>query len=250
MIIEQKENKEKTLGHIVSEDYRKSRILNRLGVDYSCGGSRTLGQVFIGQENELQEVLQEWESLGRQEPKKEMDFLGWDIAFLAKYIIQLHHRFVSSQTRFIAELAFKVADSNSTRNPEIKTVAELFADTGKKLEMKGLREENELFPYIIAMHDAMTNGTYLKAATFGPVSIQVTAIRAEGEQIVAGLRQIRRLTNNYIAPAYTTSTCPILYKLLAAYEEDALLHLHLENNILFPKAIHTENSLRLNHKIA
>ena len=250
MIIEQKENKEKTLGQIISEDYRKSRILNRLGVDYSCGGSRTLGQVFIDKADELQEVLQEWDWLDRQEPKKEMDFLGWDIAFLTKYIIQLHHRFVNNQTRFVTELAFKVADSNSTRNPEIKTIANLFADTGKKLEMKGQREENELFPYIIAMHEAMTNGTYLKAAAFGPVAVPVAAIRAEGEQIVAGLRQIRPLTDNYVAPAYTTSTCPILYKLLAAYEEDALLHLHLENNILFPRAIQTEDSLRSNHKIA
>jgi regulator of cell morphogenesis and NO signaling len=235
---------ETTLGFIVARDYRKSRVLTRFGVDFSCGGYRTLGEAFDGHTNELQGVLREWEKIDQEAPEKDMDFRGWDMAFLANYIIQLHHRFVGTQTRFVTELAFKVAHSNSSRHPDIKTIADIFADTGKKLEMKGQQEERELFPYLIALYKALTEGGILKAAPFGSVTGPITAIKSEGGQIVAALRQIRSLTNNYVPPAYTTSTCPILYKLLAEYEEDTLLHLHLENNILFPRAIQTENTLR------
>lgn len=250
MTIGQDETKERTLGHIISHDYRKSQVLARLGIDFSCDGNRTLSQVFIGKEHDLKNVLQEWEKIDQQAPKKEMDFLGWDMAFLTDYIVQLHHRFVSSQTTFMIELAHKVAESNYTRNPEITKIADLFEETGKRLEAKGRREEMELFPYIFAMNEAMTKGTPIKAASFGPVAGPIGAIRTEGEQIIADLRQIRRLTNNYIAPPYTTSTCPILFKMLADYEEDTLLHLHLENNILFPRAMQTEDCLRANRQIA
>lgn len=249
MIIEQEKNKEKTLGHIVSGDYRKSRALNKLGIDYSCGGNRTLGQVFMDKGHELDEVLQEWEQLGHETPQKGMDFLGWDIAFLTKYIIQLHHQFVYTQTRFVTELAFKVADSNEEHYPGIRAVASLFEVTGRKLEEKGLREEKVIFPYIIDLHEASVKGTRMRPAEFGRLGEPVAAIKTEGEQLVAALRQIRGMTNNYIAPAYSSSTCPILYKLLAGYEEDALLHLHLENNILFPRAVETENCLRATQQL-
>lgn len=246
MINEQENTRERTVGHIIARDYRKSRALISRGVDYSCGGNRTLNQVFSEDEKELAQVIREWETIDAQPPAKEMDFLGWDIAFLSNYIIQLHHHFVSSQTKFITELAYKVAESNHSRNPEIRAVAELFDSTGKRLERKGYQEEQELFPYLVRLQEAMAKGKPLKTAGFGPVSGPVYEIKTEGEQIVAALGQIRQLTNQYLAPAYTTSTCPILYKLLGEYEADTLLHLHLENNILFPRALQTEGCLRAN----
>ncbi len=249
MIIEKEKNKDQTLGSIVSGDYRKSLVLNKLGVDYSCGGNRTLGEVFLNKDNELERVLQEWQQLDQLLPQRDMDFPGWNIAFLAKYIIQLHHQFVYTQTRFVTQLAFKVADSNRDRHPGIRDVADLFEGTGIKLEEKGLREEKALFPYIINLHEASVTGTRLKQAKFGSLTVPLAAIKTEGGQVVAALQQIRNLTNNYAPPQYASSTCPILYKLLADYEQDALLHLHLENNILFPRAVETENRLQATQQL-
>ncbi|MES2265126.1 MAG: hemerythrin domain-containing protein [Bacteroidota bacterium] len=245
MIKGQDNTSEITVGHIIARDYRKSQALVFRGVDFSCGGNRTLDDVFNGKEEELHYVLQEWGKLDAHPPEKEVNFVGRDMAFLTDYIIKLHHHFVNSQTTFITELAYKVAESNHERNPEIKAIAELFESTGMRLEIKGRQEEKELFPYLLRMHEAMSKGIHIKAASFGPVG----AIKTEGEQIVAALGQMRQLTNNYTAPAYTTSTCPILYKLLAEYEADTLLHLHLENNILFPRALQTEDYLRANQQI-
>lgn len=239
-----------TLANIVSGDYRKSLALANLGIDFSCNGSTTLRQAFEGKDDTLNQVLKEWDAITPVVPEKNMDFLGWNIAFLTKYIMQMHHGFVRNQTRFVAELAYKVADSNRSRNPEIREVADVFNGTGKKLEDLALHEEKELFPYLISLSNAEAKEYTPKAGGTGPVAVPISFIQAESEQVSAGLRQIREITHNYTVPAYTSSTCPILYKLLAAYEEDALLHLHLENNILFPKAVKTERSLRSDYLIS
>ena len=233
-----------TLGNIISRDYRKSVVLRNLGIDFSCNGSTTLGQALKGKDDTLNQVLWEWDAIDRTMPEKDIDFLGWNMAFLTKYIMQLHHGFIQNQTRFVGELAYKVADSNRSTHPEIRAVADLFNRTGKKLEELALHEEKELFPYLISLSDAESKGHALKDGKLGHVAVPISFIQAESEQVAAGLRQIREMTHHYMAPAYTSSTCPILYKLLAAYEEDTLLHLHLENNILFPKAVKTEHSLR------
>lgn len=237
------EDRYQTLGQIVSRDYRKAKALVGYGVDFSCDGSRTLAEALQGRSEDLRDVLRQWETIERQPPPKEMDYLAWDMAFLTNYIIQFHHKYIHSQTRFVRDLAFKVADSNQVRNPEIKDVAELFDDTGKKLEENTRREEQELFPYIIGLHEASVRGTNLEVASFGEVKNPLAIIKKEGEGIVVALKQIRNLTNNYVAPSYTSSTCPILYKLLARYEEDAHIHFHLEHNILFPQALKTEHAL-------
>lgn len=238
-----------TIGQIISRDYRKSQALVNRGVDYSCGGHRTLAQVFRGKEDDLLQVLEEWTSLDQQPAKKGMDYPSWDLAFLTNYIIQLHHRFVSSQTRFITELAFKVADANFSRNPEIRQVAKLFNNAGHQLDHKGQTEEARLFPYIVSLQEAVIHGTRLKPEQMEPMAIPISTIRKTGEQIIADLAGIRSLTNQFRSPPYTTSTCPILYKLLAAYEADTLLHLHLEHNILFPRALRAEEALRQNQQI-
>jgi len=233
-----------TLCEIITRDYRKAAALTDVGIDFSCSGQLSLEQAFQGKEQKLPGVLQKWKRLDPPIPEKQTDFLGWNLSFLTKYIIKLHHGFVSTQTRFVSELAFKVADSNQIRNPEIRSVAEVFSGTGKAMERIAGKEENELFPYILALAEADAGNKPLKEEKFRHLALPVAFLQTESEKITTDLCHIRELTNNFTAPAYTSSTCPILYKLLAAYEEDALLHLHLENNILFPKAVQAEHRLR------
>jgi regulator of cell morphogenesis and NO signaling len=236
-------NEEDTIGNIIARDYRKSTALTNLGIDFSCDGNRTIEQAFAGKEHYLKGVLLEWKAIDQLSDRADLDLGGWDMASLTNYIIQLHHKFVSTQTAFITELAFKVAESNHSRNPEIKEIAYLFAETGSLLEQKSIKEEQELFPLITALSQVEKSENALKIADYGQIDATIALLQTGSLKIVEGMRQIRDLTRNYIAPAYTSSTCPILYKLLAAYEEDALLHLHLENNILFPKAVKTVNIL-------
>ena len=242
-------NDEEPIGKIVSRDYRKSNALYNHGIDFSCGGHQSLSQILEGNDQSMAEILKEWNRLDLDKKKNEMDFGEWDLAFLTKYIVQLHHNFVRSQTKFITEMAFKVADTNSSRNPEIKAAAYVFGKTGKLLEDTVVNEEQLLLPYIVKLAECSKTGGKVTAPPFGHISIPIASLHATAEAVVADLGQIKTITNYYSAPAYTSSTCTILYKLLADYEKDAHVHLHLKHNILFPRAIQTEHILRKNNQI-
>jgi regulator of cell morphogenesis and NO signaling len=233
-----------TIGMIVSGDYRKAQVLKSLDIDFSCSGNKTIEQACEEKGLSYEDVQLQLAEIDSVAPEKETNYLNWDIAFLTNYIIEFHHRFVNTQTRFITELAHKVAESDRVRHPEIKQVADLFANTGRTLELKGAKEETVLFPYITELNTAYKNGTKIKEAAFGYISELLYLMQTDCEKVAEDFRLIRQLTNGYVAPAYTSNTCAILYKLLAAYEEDMHLHLHLENNILFPKALEMEDLLR------
>ncbi|SDP97026.1 regulator of cell morphogenesis and NO signaling [Mucilaginibacter sp. OK268] len=235
---------QETIGSIVSLDYRKARVLKSLDIDFICNGNRTLQQACDEKKLPYIDVRQLLFKTDSVEPDKGTNYSNWDLAFLTKYIIEFHHRFVSMQTGFITSLAYKAAESDRVHHPEIKRVADLFAGTGRTLELKGIKEERTWFPYITALCAAYKNETTIREADFGPVSGFLHLTQAEGRKVLEDFRLIRQQTNDYTAPAYTSNACAILYKLLAAYEEDIYLHLHLENNILFPKAIEMEALMR------
>ncbi|WP_419701537.1 DUF542 domain-containing protein [Mucilaginibacter sp. NFX135] len=234
---------EETLGKIISEDYRKAHVLRSLNIDFSFAGYKTLRQACGENGLPYEKVFSQLAKINAIVPEKETNYISWDIAFLINYIIEFHHRFINTQTRFITELAHKVAESDRVRHPEIKQIADLFSSTGRLLELKSAHEQAMLFPYIIQLNTACKTEVKISAADFGPIASLLYPLQADSAKVAENLKQIRLLTNGYIAPAYTSSTCPILYKLLAEYEADAVLHFHLKNNILFPKAQEMEDLL-------
>ncbi|MGN8068859.1 DUF542 domain-containing protein [Mucilaginibacter sp. 22184] len=235
---------EKTLVRIISEDYRKAQVLRSLNIDFSFDGYKTLREACEEKGLSYEKVSRQLAEVSHITPEKGTNYAGWDIAFLINYIIQFHHQFINSQTRFITELAYKVADSERVRYPEIKQIADLFSSMGRLLELKGADEEAILFSYIIQLNVAYKTRVKIRAADFGSIANFLYPLGAENAKVAENFKQIRLLTNDYTAPAYTSSTCSILYKLLAEYEDDAILHFHLENNILFPKADEMEGLLR------
>ncbi|MFD2872932.1 DUF542 domain-containing protein [Mucilaginibacter ximonensis] len=233
------ESDTETIGAIVARDYRKSQALIEYDVDFSCGGNRTLSQALGGQEGAIKEILQQWKAVDQLPAEGRLNYQGWNLTLLSKYISQIHHNFVITQTAFITDMAFKVAASNSSRHPEIKNVAEIFSSVGKLFEHHVETQEKAYFPAIQTLAGAKLVG---EEKDLNEEARRLNdAILTEGKDIVNKLRQIRLLTNHYTAPVYTSSACKILYKLLADYEKDALLHFHLENNILFPKVLLSGN---------
>lgn len=235
----QSENATDTIGAIVGRDYRKSQALIKRDIDFSFGGNRTLSQALNNQEGAIAGILQEWEAIDKQSIEKLVNYEDWNLALLTNYISKIHHKLVINQTAFITDMAFKVAASNSGRHPEIKKIAEIFASTGKLFERQVDVEEKTIFPTIMALAQAEKN---LKAGN-RLLTNSIFCLKADNKEVIDNLRQVRLLTDNYSAPVYTSSACKILYKLLANYESDALLHFHLENNILFPKALRLEKEV-------
>ncbi|TWJ01655.1 regulator of cell morphogenesis and NO signaling [Mucilaginibacter frigoritolerans] len=232
---------EETIGEIVARDYSKATVFKTLGIDFSCGGKLTIADACKQHGLVEEEVLQQLNNVIALSGMPDMDFQSWDIGFMCKYMIQLHHLYLKNNTPFIQELSHKICKTYAEKHREIIRITEVFEYTSNLLMQNMVKEEQSVFPYIIALNNAYKNGSIIKEAS--PVSILIYLMEAEHEKVAENFRELRSLTNNYQLPQYVPHSYGILYKMLQEYEDDVYLHLHLENNILYPKVIQMENEM-------
>lgn len=232
-----------TIGEIVAKDFRKAQVFKNFGIDFCCGGKKTVAEVCEKKGINVDEVEQQLAITREDQPDSEHDFQKWDLGFLADYIINTHHQYVKDNTVFITEIAQKVARVHGGRHPELLKVAELFTGIGHDLSLHLVKEEKILFPFIKALADAKKSGGPLPEIPFGSISNPIRMMEAEHEQAGGDFEEIRGLTSNYQLPADACTSYTILFKKLEEYENDLHRHVHLENNILFPKAIQLEAAL-------
>jgi regulator of cell morphogenesis and NO signaling len=241
--------KEETIGDIVARDYGNALIFKQFGIDFTCGGKRTVNEACEQKGIQAEQVNKLLASAIQSARHPEMDYQNWEIGLLCKYVINLHHQYIKTNGPFMLELAQKLIKTYGEKHPEIIAVAGIFEKAGKLLTLNIAKEEEELFPYITLLNTAHKNGTIIKAAAFGPVSSAVYLVEADHQKVAIYFEQLRALTHNYQVPPYVLHGFEILYKMLQDYEADLHLHLHLENNILFPKAIQMENEMRIKKQI-
>lgn len=235
---------EETIGELVTKDYRTAQIFKSFGIDFCCGGKKTIAEVCSKKgidENLVKNALQQVSEAAKDH---ENDYQKWDIAFLADYIINTHHQYVKENTSFIMELANKVARVHGEAHPETVRVAELFSIVGQELLQHLNKEEIILFPFIKALSAAQRDGGALPESAFGSASAPIQMMEAEHEQAGELMHQIREVTNNFSLPPHACNSYTILYKKLDEFENDLHKHVHLENNILFPKSLLAEKELR------
>lgn len=234
---------QETIGDIVTKDFRKAQVFKRLGIDFCCGGKKSLEQVCEKKGLNAEEVRKELDSVNNEAPANGNDYLKWNIGFLSDYIINTHHQYVKDNAPFILELANKVARVHGANHPEMIKVAEIFAGVATELTLHLMKEETILFPFIKELAIAQTEGGKLPASAFGKVSNPIQMMEMEHEEAGDALKIIRELTNNFSLPPDACNSYTILYKKLDEFENDLHVHVHLENNILFPKSIQLEKQL-------
>jgi len=232
-----------TIGEIVAKDYRKAQVFKNMGIDFCCGGKKTIAEVCEKKGIDPEEVERQLAAVKGDVANSETDFLKWDIGFLSDYIVNTHHQYVKDNTTFILELAQKVARVHGDRHPELIRVAELFSGVGKDLTLHMVKEEKILFPFIKELAHRHKVGGKVPAADFGKVSVPIQVMDSEHEQVGGDFETIRGLTSDYQLPADACTSYTILFKKLEEYENDLHRHVHLESNILFPKAIQLEKEL-------
>jgi regulator of cell morphogenesis and NO signaling len=235
---------EPTIGEIVTKDYKKAQVFKKFGIDFCCGGKKTVSEVCEKKGIDIQELEAALISSDEVASTSENDYLKWDIGFLTDYIINTHHQYVRDNSTFISELANKVAKVHGDKHPEAIKVAEIFDVVAKDLLLHLMKEEKILFPFIKDLANIQKNGGKLPETSFGNVSNPIQVMESEHEQVGESLQTIRDLTNNFTLPEDACNSYTILYKKLAEYENDLHKHVHLENNLLFPKAILTEEKLQ------
>lgn len=235
---------QKTVGETVASDYRTAAVFKQFGIDFCCGGKRSIGQVCEQKGIDPMLLQQALEQAQTAAGRSEMNFDDWKLGFLADYIENKHHVYVQERLPQLVEYAGKVARVHGEKFPPNLEVAALVNTLRDELMGHLLKEERILFPYVRAMEKALLEGQPKPVPHFGTAAGPVNVMEAEHEVAGEIMHRIREITNDYALPEDACNTWRVLWSLLAEFEEDLHQHVHLENNILFPKALRMEEEVR------
>jgi len=224
-------NTEPTIGEIVANDFRAASMFKEAGIDFCCGGNKSISDACKEKGVDESHLIQQLKTLAHTPVSSAMNFKEWDLGFLSDYIVNTHHKFVLKNLPELVFYTQKIAEVHGNHHPELIEVAFLFTKINEELLQHLKNEEEVLFP---AIKEAE------KGASAGVKSTIVSEItRMQGEHEFAGgaMDKINALTNNYRIPEDACNTYRVSLKLLEQFEDDLHIHVHLENNILYPKAL-------------
>jgi len=229
-----------TIGEMVVADYRKAEVFRKFGIDYCCGGKKPLEEACAKKGLDPQTLQKELDELDLIPNKPQQDYENWSLDDLADYIVEHHHRYVADSVPILYELTNKVARVHGDRHPELVKIAQHFDAVAQELQMHMLKEERVLFPYIQQMAIARREGKPIPTPAFGSVANPIRMMEAEHESAGGNLEEIRQLSSDYTLPIDACTSYRVLFAKLNEFEQDLHQHVHLENNLLFPKAIAME----------
>jgi regulator of cell morphogenesis and NO signaling len=234
-----------TIGDIVSSNYQAAAVFERFGLDFCCGGRVSLAEAcrqrhvdvsaVVGELVRLQEAPVE---TGPREP-----------AELAAHISARHHSYVRNAIPIIAVHLAKVVAVHGERHPELAAIAAHFEIVAHDLVLHMMKEEQVLFPYITALAKAAQSGGPPPPDMFGTVQNPIRMMEIEHQHAGEELATIRALSSGYEPPPDACTTFRVVYEELRAFEQDLHLHVHLENNVLFPAAVALEAQVSRNGRI-
>jgi regulator of cell morphogenesis and NO signaling len=232
-----------TIGEIVTKDIRKAKIFRKYGIDFCCGGKKTIGEVCQQKNIDPAELFTELNVIERDHSTTPGNPDKWELDFLASYIVNIHHLYVKNTIPLLLAWSHKVASVHGQTHPETIRIAQLFAVVVEELVPHMGKEENVLFPYINELVNASRKNIKPALAGFGTVNNPIRMMENEHEAVGELFMEIEKLSNQFTPPADACNTFKALYATLKEFEDDLFLHIHLENNILFPKAALLEKSL-------
>ncbi|HNX54543.1 MAG TPA: iron-sulfur cluster repair di-iron protein [Prolixibacteraceae bacterium] len=222
---------DKMLGDIVADDFRTAEVFKNAGIDFCCGGKKTLKQACEEKALNLEVIVQQIVEQQTLPISNAQNFKDWPLDFLCDYIVNFHHKYVF---KTLPELVFytrKIADVHGDNHPELQEVANLFGQINSELLQHLRNEEEILFP---AIKQLLKHGN---DEARNIVKSEITRMNGEHEFAGGAMDKINEITRGYQVPADGCNTYMVSFKLLKQFEDDLHIHVHLENNILFPKTL-------------
>jgi regulator of cell morphogenesis and NO signaling len=220
-----------TIGEIVAKDYRAASVFKEAGIDFCCGGKMSI-EVACSEKGISSDLIREkLKTLERTPNTTTHNFNEWDPGFLCDYIINTHHKFVLKSLPVLVQYTQKISSVHGERHPELIEVESLFSRINSELLQHLKNEEEVLFPVV---KEALNKPT---PETRKVIRSEITRMSGEHEFAGGAMDKINELTGNYTIPADSCNTYQVTLKLLREFEDDLHTHVHLENNILYPKAL-------------
>jgi len=233
---------DKTVAEIVTENIKAADIFKKNKIDFCCGGNVSVQEICAKKGVDYAQLKEEILNIDKA-PTGALDFNTWDVDFLADYIVNTHHKYVAEANDLIIQYSDRVAKVHGHHYVEVVEINRLFHALVNELNMHMHKEENILFPFIRQIGVAKKEGSKLAPPPFGTIQNPINMMEAEHTDAGDIIGKIAELSNNFTPPEGACNTFRALYSKLEEYQNDLFQHIHLENNILFPKAIKLEQEL-------
>ena len=234
---------ETTVREVALEVPESTRLFESLKIDYCCGGNQPLAQACVSAGIDVDHVMEMLAEVGRSREESALHFENFSLPELITHILNTHHVFTKREMDRLQSLADKVLNAHGGNHPELVHLSELWLRLCADLKPHMFREEQVLFPYIVDLAQAANQNQAVPFAPFGTVNNPIRMMMREHDTAGQLLRELRALTSDYKVPADACISYQTLYQALENFEKDLHQHIHLENNILFPKALDLENAL-------
>ncbi len=233
----------RTVAELVTENIKTAHVFKKYGIDFCCGGGITIQKAcekanvnLTDLENDLLHI--ENAVTGGH------NYNSWPIDFLTDHIINIHHAYVAESIPLLLQYGEKVKRVHGHHYNELHEIQDLLTEVAGELSAHMKKEELILFPFVKKLVKAKNEGSELPETHFGTVDSPIKMMEAEHEEAGAILRRISELSSNYSPPSGACNTYRAFYAKLDEFEQDLHQHIHLENNILFPKTLSLEKELR------
>jgi regulator of cell morphogenesis and NO signaling len=228
------------VGDVAAADARAAAVFERFGIDFCCGGRRSIAEACRAGAANSDDVVHALDALpptGRAE-----SVTSWSTDRLIDHIVNTHHAYVRTALPTITRHLEQIGQAHGSRHAELASVVDSFSQLRGELEQHLLKEERILFPYIrdLAAAADLCGRT---PSPFGTVENPIRMLEHEHRDAADELETIRRLTDGYTPPEDACATYTVCMAELREFEADLHRHVHLENNVLFPRAIALERGI-------
>lgn len=231
-----------TVREIALEQPAAIRVFEKFGIDYCCGGRKPLAQACEERSLNTEAVMAAIADAEENHQPSPRDWATEPLEAICTHIVQAHHAYIRAELPRLRQLAQKVVSRHGESHPELQQIQSLVESAGEELLQHLAKEEMVLFPYITSLERNLADCGPRALGCFGSVRNPIGVMMAEHDAAGEAMTEIRELSCNFTPPAGACPTWRGFYAALADFERDLHQHVHLENNILFPRAIELEES--------
>ncbi len=232
-----------TVREIAQKHPTALRIFEQFVIDYCCGGRKPLAEACAAGNLEIDMVIAALEAAEKKPGTEAENWTGRSLESLSSHIVATHHAYVKRELPRLAQLAQKVVNRHGSTKPEMPVIAATLMQLDEELTRHLTKEEAVLFPYIARLEQSVSTGTAKPHSCFGTVANPIAMMTQEHDAAGTLIAEIRRLSGNLTTPEDACPTFHAFYDGLREFEQDLHRHIHLENNIYFPRAIELERSV-------
>lgn len=233
-----------TVADIATQQPTTIRVFERRRIDFCCGGRRPLADACLEHGLQLADVMAELEAAVAGTAPPARSWAAASLAEITEHILRRYHDTLREELPRLERMMDKVLDVHRGRHSELRPVADAFVSLRGELVPHMAKEEQVLFPYVLRLEGLAAAGERLVGSPFGSVENPIRVMEADHEQVGRTLALLRGLTDGYLAPPDACNTFRGLYHGLGELERELHEHIHLENNVHFPRAVELEAKLR------